>query len=260
MWVSAAGMRSSSWALDALANDVANVNTPGFKAVMPEVSSLAPVAAYPAGLAGGPKVQPVVLADGGAVPARLILNDSQGGLRQTGQPLDLAVNGSGMFTLRTAAGGVVYTRAGAFGVDANGTVVDGQGQALLGVSGQPLVLPAGAQPSTVSVAGNGVLTVQVAGQTQTVGQVGLALVPDPQQLVGTATGDWAAGPGTGPISVVAPGSGGAGQLASGFLESSNVSLARVLPDVLAAERAYQLNAQALTASDKMATQVNQLSI
>lgn len=257
MWVAAAGLQATTWAIDALANDVANVDTAGFKAVLPDVSSIAPGANYPAGLAVGPNVQPQVLGGGGAEPLRLLLDTAQGPLQQTGDPLNLAVNGPGYFSLQ-GSNAVVYTRAGAFSLDANRTVVDGQGQPLLDAKGKPLVVPAGA--TGLAVSQTGVLSATVGGQPQTVGQIGLAMIPDPQQLVGLPGGDWSAPAAAGTIAIVTPGSGGSGPLASGYLEDSNVSLAQVLPDLLAAERAYQLNAQALSASTSMATKTNQLSL
>lgn len=257
MWVAAAGLQATTWAIDALANDVANVDTAGFKAVLPDVSSIAPGQEYPAGLAVGPKVQPQVLGGGGAQPMRLLLDTAPGPLRQTGDPLDLAINGSGYFALQGSAG-VVYTRAGAFSLDANRTVVDGQGQPLLDASGKPLVVPVGATALTVTQ--EGVLSATVGGNAQTVGQIALSLIPDPQQLVGLPGGDWAAPAAAGTVVIATPGSGGAGPLASGYLEDSNVSLAQVLPELLAAERAYQLNAQALSASTTLATKTNQLSL
>ena len=257
MWVAAAGLQATNWAIDALANDVANTDTAGFKAVVPDISSLAPGAEYPAGLAGGPNVQPQVLAGGGAVPLSLILDNTEGPLQQTGNPLDLAINGPGYFAVQSA-GGVRYTRAGAFTLDANRTVVDGQGQPLLDTAGKPLVVPAHA--SALAVSAQGVLSATVGGQPQRVGQIGVAMIPDPQQLVGVPGGDWSAPAAAGTITSVTPGSGGSGLLASGYLEDSNVSLAQVLPDLIAAERAYQLNAQALASSNTLATKTNQLSI
>lgn len=257
MWVAASGLQAANWAVDALANDVANVDTAGFKAMVPDVSSLAPGSLYPAGLAGGPAVQPQVLGGGGAAPLVLELVDTQGPLRQTGRPLDLAINGNGYFAVRAAAG-VRYTRAGAFGLDANGVIVDGQGHPLLDVAGQPLTVPTGA--SGVRVDGAGVVSAEIAGKPQTVGRIGVALIPDPQRLQGRPGGNWAAPAAAGAVATVAPGSGGAGDLAAGYLEDSNVSLAQALPDLIAAERAYQLNAQALAASNTLATKTDQLTL
>ncbi len=255
MWVSAAGLATTAWTIDALANDVANVSTPGFKALLPQVASAAPGRAYPAGLAGGPQVQPEVLADGGVGPQRLLLDESQGALEPTGQPLDLAVQGAGWFAVR-ANGQTVYTRAGNFHPDATGTLVDPLGRALLGAKGQTLVLPADGSDPAVDAQGR--LIVQVNGAPTVVGTVGLALVPDQQAMSGASGGAWTVTQASGPATLVAPGQQGAGTLAAGYLEGSNVSLDTVLPALLAAERAYQLNAEALNTSVQMWQQSDQV--
>ena len=256
LWISASGMETRSWQIAALANDVANTDTAGFKAQLPVSAAVAPLAAYPGGLAGGGAAPGAVLAGGGVVPLSLRVDFSQGPLQHTGRPLDLAIVGNGLFTLRNAAGTTVYSRQGAFLVDAAGHLVDGAGRQLLGLQGKPLTLPAGA--TAVAVDRTGGVSALVGGHRQTVGQVGLSVPADPQGLTGSGPGVWQAGPASGAVAVLPPGTGAAGHLASGFLEQSNASLTTLLPSLLSAQRAYQMNARAFSVGLQVWNLANQL--
>ncbi len=256
LWISASGMETRSWQISGLANDIANTDTPGFKAQLPVSGEAAPRAAYPGGVAGGPAAPGAVLAGGGVVPLSLRVDFSEGPLQHTGRPLDLAVVGNGLFALRDAAGATVYTRQGAFSVDAAGHLVDGAGRLLLGLGGKPLTLPAGA--TGVSVDRAGVVSALVGGRSQTVGHLGLAVPADPQGLTGAGPGVWRAGPAAGAVAMLSPGSGAAGHLAGGFLEQSNASLTTLLPSLLSAQRAYQMNARAFSVGLQVWNLANQL--
>lgn len=256
IWVSASGMQTDSWAIDAYANDIANINTTGFRAQLPVAAATAPGAAYPAGLAVGPAVAPNVLAGGGAIPLTLLQNTAQGGAQPTGRPLDLYIAGSGYFALQAQGGGTLYTRDGRLSIDASGTLVDAQGRAVLSVGGKPIQVPPGA--SGVQVGADGSVTAVVKGATQTVGQIGLALPVSAQGMQGVGTGALAATPAAGKITTLAPGQGQAGRLQSGMLEDSNSNLSVLLPDLLSAQQAYAMNARALSTSLQMWSLDNQL--
>lgn len=256
LWVSASGMQTDSWRITALANDIANVNTPGFQALLPGTTNTAPLAVYAAGLAGGAPAVGAVLAGGGTTPAGLRLDLTPGGVRPTGRPLDVAVQGAGFFALRTAAGQTVYTRAGRFFVDGAGGVVDGAGRALLDAQGRAIRLPPGAAGPEVSAAGE--VTALVGGKRQGIAQIGLVLPTNAQGLVGVGVGTLAATPAAGPLHTFTPGRGPAGALQSGVLEGSNASLATLLPSLLSAQRAYQINARAFAVGLQMEQLTNQL--
>ncbi len=249
-------METRAWQMDALANDVANTDTAGFKAQLPVGAAVAPQAAYPGGLASGPAAPGAVLSGGGVVPQALRVDFSEGPLQHTGRPLDLAIVGNGLFALRNAAGATVYTRQGAFLVDAAGNVVDAAGRRLLGLGGHPLTLPAGA--ASVAVDRGGAVSALVGGHRQTVGQLGLSVPADPQGLTGAGPGVWHAGAAAGAVAVSAPGSGAAGHVASGFLEQSNASLTTLLPSLLSVQRAYQMNARAFSVGLQVWNSANQL--
>jgi len=256
IWVSASGMETESWRINAFANDIANVNTTGFKAQLPLSTNIAPGAAYPAGLAVGPGVPPTVLAGGGASPTAILQDMSQGAPTITGRPLDLYIAGNGFFAVQPPGGATVYTRDGRFSPNAAGTLVDGQGRDLLGLNSQPIQLPQGA--SGVQVASDGQVTAVVGGVTKQVGQIGLTLPAAPQGLQGSGAGAWVATPSAGTLTTVTPGQGQAGTLHSGMLEGSNSDLASLLPGLLSAQQAYAMNSRALGVSLQMWSLDNQL--
>jgi flagellar basal-body rod protein FlgG len=255
--VSASGMQTQSWRIDALANDIANVNTTGFKAQLPVSSTTTPGLAYPAGLAVGPGVPPDVLAGGGAAPLAILQDMAEGAASPTGRPLDLYIAGNGLFAVQApGGGGPVYTRDGRFSLNGAGTLVDGAGRALLDVNGQPIRLPQGV--TGIEVSPQGEVSAVLGGARTQIGQIGLTLVAEPQGLQGWGTGVWVATPATGKLTVLPPGKGQAGTLRSGMLEASNASLATLLPDLLAAQQSYALNARALDVSLQMWSLDNQL--
>jgi flagellar basal-body rod protein FlgG len=174
--------------MDALANDAANVNTAGYK---------------PVGASTGTRVT------------------SQGALQETGQPLDLAIEGDGFFQVSRAGGQVGLVRAGAFSVDASGQVVTATGKRLY----PPLTLPAGTGPEALAVDPNGVATVN----GQQIGQVQIVTVPA---------------------------SGGApvparGWIRQGALEASGTDLASNVVDTIASRTAFTASVGSLHAYDEM---------
>jgi len=258
IWVSASGMQTEAWRIDALANDIANVDTAGFKAQLPTAGDTAPGGVYPAGLVVGPAAPPAVLAVGGESPLGLRLDMSQGAARLTDRPLDLDVAGLGLFAVQDAGGATLYTRNGRFTMDASGTVVDEQGRSLLSLTGGPIHLPAGA--TDLQVTGQGEISAMVNGARTQVAQIGLILPTDPQGLRGQGVGTWAATPAAGALTTVAPGQGGAGSLHAGALEGSNADLSALLPDLLAAQRAYEMNSRAYGVGLQLWTLSNHLLV
>ena len=258
IWVSAAGLQARTQEIDTLANDVANLDTTGFKALMPEPTDTAPLAAYPAGLSVGPANPLAVFADGGSIAAATELDLSEGGLQTTNRALDVAIVGPGFFALRDPAnptGAPVYTRAGRFFVDSGGGIVDAEGRSLLGVGGNPLRLPAGAFAPRILP--DGTVSASTASGPVTVGRIGLASPTNPQGLVGSGFGAWGQGPTVGNVPIAAP-DVRRSRLQAGALEQSNTALSAVLPQILEAQRAYEANARALSVGMQLWSMSNQL--
>jgi flagellar basal-body rod protein FlgG len=180
---------------------------------------------------------------------------SQGDFQQTGNPLDLAIQGIGYFQVLTPTGQLAYTRSGSFHLDSQGNVVTSDGDAL-----QPtLTIPSDA--TAITVGSDGTVTVTLPGQNQSqqIGQIQLATFPNPGGLnsIGanlllptSSSGDAITGnPG---------GSEGLGTLVQGSLEQSNVNTVEEFIQMILAQRSYEANSQVAKAADQMFQEVNQL--
>ena len=256
LWIAKTGMEGQQAKLDAIAHNLANVGTNGFKRGGVLFEDLMYQNLRPAGAATSEQTQlPTGLQVGlGVKVAASVRNHTQGSLQQTGNPLDLAVKGNGFFQIQLPDGTTAYTRDGAFQLDGTGAVVTSAGYALL----PGITVPATA--TAVSVADDGTVSVSIAGQAapQTVGQVQLAAFVNPSGLDskgGNLYGETAA---SGTPNVGAPGSAGLGALQRGFVEGSNVNVVEELVSMIATQRAYELNSKAIQTSDQMLQRLSQL--
>ena len=256
-WASASGMAAAAQQVDITAHNLANVNTPGFKAGRADFQDLV-YAAVRVPVAPADAVQGVSVGHGTRLAATPRLW-RQGPLRETGSSWDLALEGPGFFRVEED-GEILYTRAGSFQPSprADGTlwVVDGAGRPLLLDSGQPVILPPGTRSMEVTPEGQ-IWAEGPGGQRVAVGQLGLALPASADTLEARGDGLFAATDPAGVV-VVAPGEVGAGRVRQGMLEQSNTDLATEMVRLLSAQRAYQLNARALLTADEMLGQVNRL--
>jgi flagellar basal-body rod protein FlgG len=226
-------------ALDSTAHNIANAQTPGFKAVR-------------AAMEGGeaPPVEAALTPGGSASPAlpssvpvsRLFL---QGDVRDTGHPTDMAIVGEGFFVVQQPDGTDGYTRNGALRPDAEGNLVDGTGRRLQ----PPITIPDGA--TGLHVGRDGAVTAQIGGQQQEIGRVQLARFTNPQGLLAGPDGVFTATAASGPAVTGAPGENGLGHVQGGALESANADLTVQMTSMLAAQRAYQLNTSAFRMADEM---------
>jgi flagellar basal body rod protein FlgG len=241
LWSAASGMEVGARQVDALAVDMANVNTVGFKSVQ-----VPPVALPPRAPAGVPGLEAGV---GAGAPVR---DWTDGAVEFTGRPWDLAIQGPGLFPVRLADGTTAYTRAGAFHVDGSGNVVDRFGHFLLDGSGQPVVVPQGAVGTRVTPDGQ-VLAEMADGSTRPVATLSLFWPQSPDGLQPGPDGTWVAGASAGSVAAVS-----GGRIVPGALETANVDVASAMVGLVLAQRAYQLNAQALQTADQMWAEVNRL--
>jgi flagellar basal-body rod protein FlgG len=199
------GLHAQTQRMDALANDIANEDTAGYK---------------PARVAGGtPDVQ-------------------QGALEQTGQPLDLAIEGDGYFQVSRPGGQLGLVRAGAFSVDATGNVVTATGDRLF----PPLSLPAGTGPEALAVDPNGVATVN----GQQIGQVQIVTVPASGGLIDNGDGSFGATAASG-----APVPAAGARVVQGALEASGTDLASATVGEIASRTAFTASVGSLHAYDEM---------
>jgi len=244
-------MRSQMAFMDVVANNIANVNTTAFKAARARFADML----YQTLNGGSAEINPTQIGLG----TRLAGVDTimtQGALRTTGNPLDLAIEGDGFFILKDANGNKFYTRDGSFIIDSNGDLVHaGTGMKVQDDSGGGDAL-AGFDPtqySSVSIGPDGkIMAIPAAGGAPTqIGRIGLATFKNPDGLLHAGDNLWRESPSSGTANFTAPRQNGAGSLRSGMLESSNVDLAQEFANMIAAQRGFQANSRVITASDEI---------
>ena len=230
LYTAAAGMAAQQQRMDALSNDVANVNTAGYKRVRVGFRDLVYQASGPGGN---------VRTGAGAAIVQLGRGSEQGAFLKTDQPFDLAIEGDGYFQVRKAGTGqIALTRNGQLQVNANGQLVTAEGDQLV----PPITLPRGIDPNRVTIGADGTLT---AG-TRRLGQIQLVTVPAPTGLAAAGNGYY----------TVTAASGGVrrattANLQQGMLEGSNVNLADAMVDMMDAQRSYSMASKAIHMQDQM---------
>ena len=254
LYSAAAGMESQQMNLDVISNNLANVNTTGFKKSKVEFQELlyqttrAPGAdqgsgnLLPTGIQVGQGSRPVAT-------ARIFTN---GDLTQTGEQLDVAVQGDGFFEVQMPDGTLAYTRDGAFKQSANGQIVTSDG----------LPLQAGFQPvpagtTNITVGSTGTVTYTGASGTTSF-QVQLTRFANPAGLESIGSNLYKETTASGTPQTGAPGTNGFGTLNQGYLEMSNVQVVEEMVNLIEAQRAYEVNSKAVQASDEMMQASNNL--
>jgi flagellar basal-body rod protein FlgG len=228
----AAGMAAQQTKLDAVANDLANANTTGYKRVRVGFSDLL----YEQ--AGRPAAQGVEVGTG-ARAVQAGRGFEQGALRDTGNPLDVAIQGQGFLRVRLTDGREALTRDGALHMDADRRLVTASG----GVVQPAITIPRGVSEDDISITRNG--TVVAAGRT--VGRLAVVTVRSPQGLQAAGDNAFVATPASG-NATAAPGST---SLLQGALEGSNTDMASAMVDMIDAQRTYQLTSKAIQTADQM---------
>jgi len=253
----ATGMQAQQTRTDVIANNLANVNTTGFKRSRAHFEDLLyQTLQGPATLGSRDTEQlPAIQIGLGTRLTSVQRIDSQGSLEQTSRPLDLAIEGEGYFEVQMPNGNRAYTRDGSLQVSDQGVLVTSQGYAIQ----PPIKVPKEATSVTVSSTGvvtaNGLLG---ATSAQELGRIELARFANPSGLESmgqnlfsetTASGD--------PIKGM-PTENGNGRIAQGYLESSNVEIVTEMVDMITAQRAYEINSKAVKNSEDMAQTANSL--
>lgn len=251
LWTAASGMIGQQASIDTISNNLANVNTPGFKKVRADFEDLIYQTVR---VAGTPATEdtvvpvPVQMGHGSKLSAtqRQFI---QGNLQNTENISDIAIQGDGFFRVLSYDGTYSYTRDGAFKIDSNGQLVTSNGYKLM----PEIVLPEGFIPETLSISQDGRVDVKIPGRDDPiqVGQLELYRFPNPAGMtavgenlfkVSNASGDAIAG---------RPGFDGMGKTIHKFLEMSNVSVVREMVGMIVAQRAYEFNSKAIQTSDNM---------
>ena len=233
----ASGMTAQQQRMDALSNDIANVNTTGYKH---ERTSFRDLIASPTGLGGAEQVG----AGAGAAAESAGRGWGQGALQTTGRPLDVALQGDGFLQVKLPDGRTGLTRNGSLQIDARGRVMTSEGAFLQ----PPVTLPAGVSPSDVKISSDGTL----AAQGRPIGRMVLVTVASPHQLDDAGDGIYT----TNAASGTARAAGVGTTLAQGVLEASNVDLGDAMVEMMAAQRGFQMASQAVRSQDEMLSIAN----
>ncbi|GLS15401.1 MULTISPECIES: flagellar basal-body rod protein FlgG [Hydrogenophaga] len=256
LWISKTGMQAQQTQLDVISNNLANSSTNGFKranAVFEDLmyQNLRQVGGaateqnnLPTGLQLGLGVRTVATSR----------SFTQGNLQQSGNQLDIAVNGNGFLQVTMPDGNIGYTRDGSLQVDAQGRLVTANGMPIAG----DITIPAEAQ--SVTVGADGVVTVKLPGnaQPQQVGNIELAGFVNPAGLEPLGQNLYAETVASGNPINGAPGTGGLGNLMQGYVETSNVNVVQELVTMIQTQRAYEMNSKAIQTSDQMLQRLSQL--
>ncbi len=257
LWTAATGMMGQQFNIDTISNNLANVNTTGYKRSRAEFEELLYQTLRLAGTPSSELTQyPTGIQVGvGVKPSATLKMHTQGSLQQTGNKLDLAIEGEGFFRVRLFDGTVAYTRDGSFKVDSNGEIVTSNGYRLE----PPIVLPENFRIETLSISQDGIITVKVGGSDEPIEVARLPLFRfvNPAGLSSIGQNLFKETQASGPAFEGTPGFNGFGKVHQGFLEMSNVNVVRELVDMIVAQRAYEFNSKAVQTTDSMlATAVN----
>lgn len=252
----ASGMVVQQRNLDTIANNLANVNTTGFKAQRAEFQDLMYQTVRASGAANsGAAQQPSALQVGlGSQFVASSGNFSQGAVQQTGNQTDLAITGDGFFKVEMPDGTNAYTRDGSFKINATGELVTSDGYAI----SPSISIPNGA--TAVFVSANGTVSAKVPGQDepQELGTLTITVFPNASGLTRIGQNLFSAGGASGTGEDRTPGQEGAGQIVQGALESSNVEIVFEMVRMITAQRAYEINSKAIQTSDDMLGVLNAL--
>ncbi|WP_181348747.1 flagellar basal body rod protein FlgG [Thalassobacillus sp. CUG 92003] len=284
MYSGIAGMKGFQTKLDTIGNNIANVNTYGYKKgrttfqdMMSQTVSGAqgPTAGGGGNLRGGVNPSQVGL---GSKLGSIDNIHTQGNRQTTNRPLDMAIEGDGMFvvaegteangidpdtqTVDMEANRISFTRAGNFYLDNDGSIVNGNGQYLVGESpgvNGPSTIQIPEDAESFSIENNGTVNyVDAAGETQVAGEIRLAKFSNPGGLQKSGSNMYqmtdnagAAVDGAGNLNLLAPGEEGTGQTVSGALEMSNVDLSEAFTEMITAQRGFQANTRIITTSDEI---------
>lgn len=256
LWTSASGMMAQQLQLDVLANNVANVNTTGFKKSRVEFQDLLYEHLRHAGTVDSLGQQlPLGLEVGhGVRPAATQKIFSVGDVQITNNPLDLMVAGDGFFQISMPDGTLRYTRDGSLKMDANGQLVTTDGHPLE----PPVVIPATATGIVVRSNGQIEITLPQGQGNQVVGQMQLAKVINPAGMESVGKNLFMTTDASGEVVVGTPGLDGFGEITQGALENSNVKVVEEMVNLITTQRAYEVNSKAIQAADTMLQQANNL--
>ena len=255
--IAATGMLAQQTNVEVIANNLANMNTTGFKEQRAEFEDLLYQNVELQGAQSsdtGTIVPSGIQLGAGVRTAAVYRINRQGDLQTTSNPYDVAINGPGYFRIQMPDGTDAYTRAGNFALSPEGQLVNQQGYVV-----QPgIAIPATA--TAVSINAQGQVQATLPGQTapQTVGQLELTRFPNDAGLKAEGNNLFSETASSGSPQSGVPGSTGYGTIQQGFLETSNVNAVSEITSLITAQRAYEMNSKVITAADEMMSETAKL--
>ncbi len=253
--VARTGLDAQNERMRVIANNLANVNTNGFKRDRAQFETLAYQSITAPGAASGGEnkfATGLSLGSGVQIGATAKIG-TQGTLNQTENALDLAISGEGFFQVTMADGRTAYTRDGNFNLSAEGTIVTSDGMAL----NPQIQVPQNVEKLTIGA--DGTVTAQIAGQSelQELGKIQTARFVNVAGLESVGNNMMVETPASGAAQVGDAGTDGRGKIQQGSLEASNVNITEELIDMIETQRAYEVNSKMISATDSMLQYANQ---
>jgi len=254
LWTAASGMMAQQLNIDTISNNLANVNTTAFKKSRAEFEDLMYQTLNIAGNRnqGGGRAPTGIQVGMGVGPGSVHKFYEQGDFQNTGNPLDVAIQGDGFFQVEVN-GELHYTRAGNFKLNQDGQVVTSDGH--------PLQPPFNVPPETtsISISGDGhIAAMNDAGEELAGADIPVYVFANPAGLNSVGNNMVRQTEASGPAQQLVPGTESAGTLKQGFLEKSNVEIVEEMVDMIMAQRSFETNSKAIKTSDQMLRTANQL--
>ncbi len=245
----ATGMIAQQSNMDVVANNIANVNTTGFKKGRAEFEDLIYHNLKDPGQASGlQSVTPTGVQTGLGVRTAAVQKDfSMGQVISTKNPLDLHIEGNGFFQVRTQDGEMAFTRDGSFKKDPSGKIVDKNGNALI----PEITVPAEAMSVEIRPSGEVACLMEANAEPQILGQIEIVNFINPAGLKNTGKNLYVSTAASGQPTTYRPGTSGTGYLAQGELETSNVNIVDEMVNMITAQRAYETNSKVVQTADQM---------
>src|SRR5919201_508746 len=258
LYIAATGMQAQQLNVDTIANNLANVNTPGFKKGRVSFTDLMAREAAPVQPTGDGAASGVLAAmphlGAGVGAASVTRAFDAGDLKQTGSPWDVAIQGDGFLEVVLPDGSRAYTRGGTLKVNADGLLVTQAGHPL-----KPgITVPANA--TAVAIDGDGHVRITVPNQSAPIdaGQLELVRLANPSSLLAEGDNLYRPSDASGEPTAAKPGQDGMGTLTQGYLEASNVKMVDEMVNLMVAQRAYEASVKVVQASDEMLGMINSL--
>lgn len=255
LWISKTGLSAADEKLSTISNNLANVATIGYKRDRPVFQDLVyQIKRQPGGQSSQDTVLPTGLQEGTGVRTVAIQKIfTSGNLQVTDQPLDLAVNGRGFFQILMPDGSLAYTRDGEFQLDSTGQIVTSSGYVLQPAISVPTTT------STITIGTDGVVSVLDAatGTSTQAGQLQVSDFANPAGLQALGENLFRETVASGAATTSTPGINGVGSVLQGTLENSNVNVVEELVNMIATQRAYEMNSKVISTADQMLQFVSQ---